>query len=406
MIRPPIVAAAAWLTLLAPAQDCRTGIDVLAADSFAALDGRRVGLITNHTGVDRTGRRTVDLLWKSENVDLRTLFSPEHGFAGQLDQSHISDAEDGSTGLVIRSLYGETRQPSAAMLEGLDTLVFDIQDIGCRFYTYISTMGLAMEAAAQNGLRFVVLDRPNPIDGVTVAGPMRDEGVETFVAWHHLPVRHGMTVGELARMFRTERCPDLDLQVIEMEGWNPQRDFSHTGLLWVDPSPNMRSLKQALAYPGIGLIEGTNVSVGRGTDTPFERIGAPWMDGSAVAGALNGAALAGVRFVPVRFTPDASKHKGRECGGVYLMLTDTARFDPLATGIELARTIQRLHPHQADGGDGDLGWNPARWNWLLCHEDTANAVLRGVPTAEIVRSWDAALAAFAPRRAAALIYPR
>lgn len=409
-MKPLALAAAVAVSLcLAPfasAQDpiCRTGIDVLSANGFEELRGRRVGLITNHTGIDRRGRRTVDLLWESDAVDLRTLFSPEHGFAGQLDQSHIGDAEDGSTGLVIRSLYGETRKPSAAMLEGLDTLVFDIQDIGCRFYTYISTMGLAMEAAAEHGLRFVVLDRPNPIDGVTVAGPMRDEGIETFVAWHDLPVRHGMTVGELARMFRAERCPDLDLYVVEMHEWDPHRDFSDTGLTWVDPSPNMRSLKQALTYPGIGLIEGTNVSVGRGTDTPFERVGAPWMDGVAVAAALNAANLEGVRFVPIRFTPDASKHKGVECGGVYLMLTDALRFDPLVTGIELARTIHRLHP--LEDGDDPQGWNPKRWNWLLCHKRTAEAVLRGVPTADIVASWQGGLHAFMERREAALIYPR
>jgi len=385
-------ARAAWSQ-----QAVRTGIDVLAASDFAALAGRKVGLITNHTGIDRTGVRTVDLLWNSEAVDLVTLFSPEHGFAGSLDQSHIKDAEDEGTGLVIRSLYGETRKPSAEMLEGVDTLVFDIQDIGCRFYTYISTMGLAMEAAQEHGLRFVVLDRPNPIDGVTVQGPMRDPGVDSFVAWHDLPVRHGMTVGELATMFVAERFPKLDLHVVKMEGWDPAKYWDATGLVWIDPSPNMRSLKQALVYPGIGLIEGTNVSVGRGTDTPFERIGAPWMDGLALAAALNDAKLDGVRFVPIQFTPDATKHKNELCSGVYVMLTDWAAFDPLETGIELALAIRRLHPKS---------WDPKRWNWLLCNAATAQAVLDGQPRAEITATWQEGLRAFAPRRASALLYPR
>jgi CubicO group peptidase (beta-lactamase class C family) len=256
------------------------GIDVLERDGFKQLAGRRVGLITNHTGHNRDRVSTVDLLHRAGGVELVTIFSPEHGFRGVLDQVNIANATDESTGLPIRSLYGETRKPTPQMLHGLDTLVFDVQDIGTRFYTYISTMGLAMEAAAEYGLIFVVLDRVNPIGGHLVAGPVLDEGQESFVGFHPTPVRHGMTAGELARMFRSERgLENLDLVVVPLAGWRRDMYFDETGLPWTNPSPNMRSLTEAVLYPGIGLLETTNVSVGRGTDTPFEVIGAPWIDG-------------------------------------------------------------------------------------------------------------------------------
>ena len=247
----------------------QTGIDVLVRDELRALAGQRVGLITNQTGIDGLGVSTIVRLYDAPGVDLVALFSPEHGLHGKLDIASISDSKDDGTGLRVFSLYGDTRQPTAEMLDGIDTLVFDIQDIGTRFYTYISTLGLAMQAASEHGKRFVVLDRPNPINGVDVSGPFADAGRESFTAFHKLPVRHGMTTAELALMFRSERNLDLELEVIELEHWNRAGYFDGTGLRWVNPSPNMRSLAQALLYQGIGLLETTNLAVGRGTDTPL-----------------------------------------------------------------------------------------------------------------------------------------
>ncbi|MBN2447518.1 MAG: DUF1343 domain-containing protein [Phycisphaerae bacterium] len=317
-----------------------TGIDILVRDGFKQLDGCKVGLITNHTGIDRQGRTTLSLIHDAPNVELVALFSPEHGLKGLLDES-VGDSTDSLTGLTVYSLYGETRRPTEEMLSGVDTLVLDIQDIGTRYYTYIATMGYAMEEAAKHNLRFVVLDRPNPITGVHVFGPLNDrDGL--FTAYHPTPLVHGMTVGELARMFNSERKIGVKLDVIEMHGWHRGMWFDETGLLWVDPSPNMRSLTEATLYPAIGLIEACNVSVGRGTDTPFERFGAPWIDGQKLAARLNGLGLKGVRFMPFHFTPAASKFKGQECGGVQVILTNRDEFDPLETGLSIVRELKDL----------------------------------------------------------------
>jgi uncharacterized protein YbbC (DUF1343 family)/CubicO group peptidase (beta-lactamase class C family) len=334
-----------------------TGIDVLKRDGFRQLAGRKVGLITNHTGQSREGESTVKLLHEAKNVQLGVLFSPEHGFEGKLDVSKIGDTRDAATGLKVFSLYGETRKPTAAMLAEIDTVVFDIQDIGARFYTYVSTMGEAMKACAEHGKRFVVLDRPNPIGGVAVAGPMLDAGKESFVGFHKLPVRHGMTIGELARMFQDELKLKLDLQVIECVGWKRDNAWDATGLTWINPSPNMRNLTQAFLYPGIGLLETTNVSVGRGTDTPFEVIGAPWLDGRKLAAELNACAIAGIRFVPIEFTPTSSKFANQKCGGINIVITDRATFEPMRTGFEIAVQLRKLYPDtwEAKGYDRLLG---------------------------------------------------
>ncbi|MFM7522378.1 MAG: exo-beta-N-acetylmuramidase NamZ domain-containing protein [Planctomycetota bacterium] len=326
-----------------PPRQVLTGLDVLERDGFRQLAGRKVGLITNHTGRSRAGRTTPEVLKNAPGMELVALFSPEHGFAGALDQSDVPDAKDPATGLPVRSLYGKTRRPTPEMLADLDTLVYDIQDIGCRFYTYVSTMGEAMKAAAEAGKRFVVLDRPNPIGGVDVAGPVLDAGSESFVGWHTLPLRHGMTVGELARLFNDELKLGLDLVVVPCEGWRRADAFEATGLEWVNPSPNMRSLTEAFLYPGIGLLETTNVSVGRGTDTPFEVLGAPWIDGPALAAALAARRIPGVAFVPVAFTPASSTFKGERCGGVNVVITDRAAFEPVRTGLEIAAALRRLH---------------------------------------------------------------
>ncbi len=373
-----------------------TGIDVLRRDNFEALSGRKVGLITNHTGVNRDGVSTVKLLHDAPNVQLKTLFSPEHGFFGKLDQATVDDARDRDTGLKIISLYGKTRTPTAESLEGIDTLVFDIQDIGTRFYTYISTMGGAMRAAAGSDIRFVVLDRPNPIGGTAVQGPVLDEGSESFVGFHTIAVRHGMTTGEIAMMFREEFDLDLQLTIIQMEGWRRTMMFDETGLLWINPSPNMRSLTEALLYPGIGLLETTNLSVGRGTDTPFEVIGAPWIDPIELAAQLNAQELAGVRFVPIQFTPTASKYADQLCGGVNIIITDRASFHPLITGLTTAITLHRLYPND---------WDTKSLNRLLANRKTKTGIIEGQTFQQLQTRYANRLRKFQQRRNKYLIYP-
>ncbi|MFP6588354.1 MAG: exo-beta-N-acetylmuramidase NamZ domain-containing protein, partial [Pirellulaceae bacterium] len=312
--------------------DTLSGLDVLQRDQYQQLQGKRIGLITNHTGINRDGVSIVELFNTAANVDLVALFSPEHGFEGKLDVAKIKDAQDAKSGLKIYSLYGKTRKPTAEMLADIDLLVFDIQDIGTRFYTYISTMGNAMQAAADHDIDFMVLDRPNPINGAHVQGPVLDKGSESFVGFHPVAVRHGMTAGELANMFNVELDLKLNLQIIKLAGWHRSNFFDATGLPWVNPSPNMRNLNQALLYPGIGLLETTNLSVGRGTDTPFEQIGAPYIQGRELANVMNARKLNGIRFVPIQFTPESSKFSGQVCGGLSLVITDRDVFDPLATG--------------------------------------------------------------------------
>ena len=339
--------------------------------------------------------RRVKLLHEAPNVELVTLFSPEHGIAGKLDVPEIQDAEDQTTGLKIFSLYGATRKPTAESLRDIDVLVFDIQDIGTRFYTYVSTMGYAMQVAADEGKQFVVLDRPNPINGVDVSGPVLDKGKESFVGFHTIPVRHGMTVGELAQLFRHELKLELDLEVVRVEGWRRRDYFDRTGLLWVNQSPNMRSLNQALLYPGIGLLETTNLSVGRGTDTPFEVIGAPWIDGRQLAAKLNRAGLPGVRFIPLRFTPDASKFADQLCGGISIVITNRAQIEPLAVGFEIARQLKRLYSKD---------WKAQAYHRLLSSQNTWDAVMAGKSVGEIEAGYRTELERFLVRRAAWLLY--
>ncbi len=372
-----------------------TGIDVLERDGFRMLAGQRVGLITNQTGRNREGVSTVQLLHESPDVNLTTLFSPEHGFSGDLDVSKIGNTKDASTGLQIFSLYGETRRPTPLMLENVDTLVFDIQDVGTRFYTYISTMGEAMRAAAENKKRFVVLDRPNPIGGIEVSGPMLDAGRESFVGYHPIPLRHGRTVGELALMMRAELKLDLELEVVRCEGWRREMFWDQTGLTWINPSPNIRSLNQALLYPGVGLFEMTNVSVGRGTDSPFEILGAPWMDGSELAKRLTEQQIPGVVFVPVLFTPASSTFEGQECSGINLCVIDRARFDPVETGFAIAMTLRGLHPGQ---------WEIQKFDRLLGNKRVFDSLVSGVDTEELANAIRSGTGDFRRRCQAFLLY--
>lgn len=375
------------------------GIDVLERDGFAQLGGRRVGLVTNQTGINRERRSTIDLLAEAPNLELVALFSPEHGIRGALDVDSIDDSVDARTGLPVYSLYqSEKRKPSAEQLAGLDALVFDIQDIGCRFYTYVSTMGLAMEAAGEAGIRFVVLDRVNPLGGVLVDGPVRAGEGNDFVAYHEIPVQHGMTVGELARLFNAERRVGAELLVVPVEGWDPAMRLDETGLPWVNPSPNIRNLTQAILYPGVGLVEFTNVSVGRGTATPFEHLGAPWIHEGRLLQRLREERLAGLKVLPARFTPESSVYKGEDCAGVRFLVSDRDAFRPLDLGIALMRALRQLHPDTYNLAE--------KGNVLLRHPETLAALLDGEGAETVRELWRPGLEDFLKRREAFLLYPR
>jgi len=368
------------------------GIDVLVKNNYAPLRGKRIGLVTNHTGQDRERHATIDLLQAAPGVTLVALFSPEHGIRGAMDEN-VGDSKDAKTGLPVYSLYGDRRKPTAEQLKGLDALVFDIQDVGCRFYTYTSTMGLCMEAAAEAGIAYIVLDRVNPINGSTIDGPVLTEKT-SFVGFHPIPLRYGMTIGELARMFNAERKTKADLTVIELENWQRDAWLDETGLPWTNPSPNMRNLKQAILYPGIGLLESA-LSVGRGTDTPFELVGAPYIDDVKLADELNRAGLPGVGFVPIRFTPTASVHKGQPCGGVFIMLNDRDRCKVVDVGMQIARTLYRLYPHE---------FNPDQMKHLLLHGPTLAAIKADQSLDEIHALWRTDRMDFEQRRERYLIY--
>ncbi len=332
----------------------------------------------------------------SQQCPVECSLQPEHGFEGKLDIEKIGDSKEKSTGLKIYSLYGETRRPTADMLADIDTVVFDIQDIGTRFYTYISTMGEAMIASAEHKKRFVVLDRPNPINGVDVTGPMLDSKRESFVGFHRLPIRHGMTIGELSRMFCEELKLDLDLQVVPCEGWNRSDYWDRSGLLWVNPSPNMRSLNQAILYPGIGILETTNLSVGRGTDTPFELVGSPWIDARELAMKMNNLQLPGVAFIPVEFTPTTSKFVGELCRGINIEVTDRKVLRPVELGLALAAMLRREYPDD---------WETKDLNRLLGNDSTYRFLMEGMSGEELNPALTEGVNEFLLRRQVYLIYP-
>jgi uncharacterized protein YbbC (DUF1343 family) len=368
------------------------GIDVLVKQKFAPLKGLRLGLITNHTGQDRERNRTIDLLMNAPEVQLKALFSPEHGLAGTKDE-RLGDDLDAQTGLPVYSLYGTNTTPRPEQLKDLDALVFDIQDVGCRFYTYTATMALGMEAAAANGKKYFVLDRVNPINGVTIDGPVLG-GPKSFVAYHEVPLRYAMTMGELALMFKGERHCDVELTVIPLENWRRDAWLDETGLPWTNPSPNMRNLTEAIFYPGIGLLESA-VSVGRGTDTPFEVVGAPYVDDLKFAEELNRAGLEGVRFIPVQFTPAASVHKGELCKGVHLLLSQRDKCNVVDIAMQMARTLYRLYPQQ---------FEPDKMKHLLLHPATLGAIRANKSLAEIRAGWQKDLDTFQAIRAKYLRY--
>jgi uncharacterized protein YbbC (DUF1343 family)/CubicO group peptidase (beta-lactamase class C family) len=380
----------------------KNGIDVLEEHGFDVLQvaggKKKIGVVTNQTGVDLEGRRTIDVLAAATGVTLEAIFSPEHGVTGTLDTTDVNNSKDAATGVTVYSVYGAKdadRRPAPEVMKSLDAVVIDIQDAGVPFYTYETTLGYFLEAAAAAGIEVIVLDRPNPVTGSYVQGPVADAGHEKFTGYWTVPVRHGMTMGELAKMFNAERNINAKLTVVPMEGWQRGDWFDSTGLGWVNPSPNLRSLTEAMLYPGVALIEYTNVSVGRGTDTPFEVVGAPWVKGRELAAYLNARGIAGVRFVPVTFTPAAAVYSGQKCEGVNLVLTERNALDAPELGIELAAALQKLYPANFKiGGVAPLLGNQAAFDGLMAGEDPRR----------IAQDWQEELQKFEVMRQKYLIY--
>src|SRR6266852_665106 len=372
----------------------QTGLEVLAYQKFAPLRGKHIGLITNHTGVDTEGRSIVELLKHAPGVNLVALFSPEHGIAGHADEN-IGSSKDASTGLPIHSLYGDHLRPTDEMLAGIDTLVFDVQDAGVRFYTYTTTMAYCMEEAAKRNIAFYVLDRPNPINGETIEGPMLDPDKTTFVAYFPLPIRYAMTIGELAQFFNAENHINCNLHVIAMKNWHRNYFFESTGLRWIPPSPNLRTLKGSILYPGLEILQNAGVSVGRGTEAPFEEFGAPWINGEEVAAALNGRRLAGVQFKNQPFIPVSGLYAGQRCGGVGMRITDRQAVRAMRVGLEIAAILKRLYPDKFD---------PEKLLILVGNAETIRQLQAGVPPDQIVASWSADLANFEALRRKYFLY--
>jgi uncharacterized protein YbbC (DUF1343 family) len=372
----------------------QTGIDVLEAQKFVPLRGKHIGLITNHTGLDFQGSTTIEILSRAPGVKLVALFSPEHGLAGNRDEK-LASVRDASTGLPIFSLYGETLRPTDEMLKGIDALVFDIQDAGVRFYTYTTTMAYCMEEAAKRNITFFVLDRPNPIGGEIVEGPILDPDKTNFVGYFPLPVRYGLTIGELAQLFNAENHVGADLHVIPMKNWHRNYFFASTGIRWIPPSPNLLTQKGAALYPGIEILQNAGVSVGRGTETPFEEFGAPWLDGDAVVAALNARNLPGLRFVGQPFIPISGLYAGQRCGGVAIRITNRPAVRAVRAELEIAVLLHKLYPERFDF---------AKLLLLTGNAETIRLLQEGASPEKIVSSWTADLAAFDQMRKKYFLY--
>ena len=372
----------------------QTGLDVLEAQKFAPLRNKHIGLITNHTGLDSQGRSTVDLLTRAAGVQVVALFSPEHGLAGRNDEK-FSSTKDAASGLPIFSLYGENDRPTDDMLRGIDALVFDVQDAGVRFYTYTATMGYCMEEAAKRHIAFYVLDRPNPIGGNIVEGPMLDPDKISFTAYFPVPVRYGLTIGELAQFFNAENHINCDLHVVAMKNWHRNYFFESTGARWIPPSPNLRTLKGAVLYPGIEILQNAGVSVGRGTEAPFEEFGAPWIDGQAVAAALDSRHLAGVTFKNQPFIPVGGLYSGQRCGGVGMRITDRQAVRAMRVGLEIAAILKKFYPDRFD---------PEKLLLLVGNAETIRQLQAGLAADQIVASWSPDLANFEAARRKYFLY--
>src|ERR1700719_732991 len=370
------------------------GLDVLEAERFAPLRGKHIGVITNHTGLDAQGRTAIDALTHAPGVQVVALFTPEHGLGGTKDEN-VSSTKDPVSGLPVYSLYGETRRPTDEMLAGIDALVFDVQDAGVRFYTYTTTMAFCMEEAAKRKIAFFVLDRPNPIGGEIVEGPLLDADKTSFTAYFRLPVRYALTIGELAQLFNEENRIQCDLHVIPMRNWRRNYFYEETGLRWLPPSPNLRTLKGSVLYPGLEILQNGGGSVGRGTEAPFEEFGAPWMHGEDVAARLNERHLAGVRFVAADFIPVAGLYAAQRCGGVAIRVLDKRAVRAMTMGIEIASILRPLYPDKFD---------VQKMLFLVGNDQTIRQLQEGLPAAEIVKDWDADLRAFDAMRRKYLLY--
>ncbi|EGA88506.1 hypothetical protein GPDM_15504 [Planococcus donghaensis MPA1U2] len=378
-------------------KDIKLGVEVLLEEQKELIIGKNVGLITNPTGVDQELNSIVDLLNNDPEINLTALYGPEHGVRGDAQAGQYVDYYiDEVTGLPVYSLYGKTRKPSPEMLEGIEVLIFDIQDVGARFYTYIYTMALAMEAAQEQGIPFIVLDRPNPLGGTKVEGPVLDLAYASFVGQYAIPLRHGMTVGELAEFFNEEIEIGVDLTVVKMEGWQRQSYYDETGLEFVPPSPNMPTLDTALVYPGTALIEGTNASEGRGTTKPFEYIGAPFINSTELAQELNALQLPGVSFRATSFTPAFSKHVGKLSHGVQVHVTDREAYLPIETGLHIVKTIYDLYPDQLQ--------LTSFFNNLIGNEWISNGIKEGMTVEEMKERWQGELKEFKKVRRNYLLY--
>jgi uncharacterized protein YbbC (DUF1343 family)/CubicO group peptidase (beta-lactamase class C family) len=382
----------------------KTGIDVLEETNFAALHPKKggaprsVGLLTNQTGVDTDGKRTIDILASVPGISLDAIFSPEHGVTGTLDTLDVKNTKDAATGVTVYSVYGGSdaaRHPPMDVLKRLDAVVIDVADVGARFYTYEATIGYFLETAAKAGVEIVILDRPNPITGSFVQGPMSDEGTEKFTNYFPEPVRHGMTLGELAKMVNAERHLGARLDVVAMEGWQPGDWFDSTGLPWVNTSPNLRSVTEAILYPGVAEIEGTNVSVGRGTDSPFEVVGAPWIKAREFSTYMNARGIQSVRFVPIVFTPSSSNFAGERCEGVNLIVLDRNTLDSPELGIELASALHKLYPND---------FKLEKMMDLLSNQTVYDAIQSGEDPRRIAEDWQERLDTFIRMREKYLLY--
>jgi len=386
------------------ARQVRSGIEVLLSDSLHLVQGKNVGLLTNHTGIywtsDGIVGSTIDALYEANNVDLVALYAPEHGIRGQEQAgAAIDSGRDERTGVPIHSLYGEVRKPTPAMLEGVDVLLFDMQDIGARYYTYVSTMALAMEAAGEQDIPFIVLDRPNPVRGDVVQGNLLKSGYETFVGMYPVPMRHGMTAGELAQLYVGEFGLEVDLHVVPLDGWTRDMTFDQTQLPWVPPSPNMPSLESALAYPGTCLFEGTPISVGRGTDRAFQWVGAPWLDGVQLAESLNGYGINGVRFESTTFTPRNAgdrKFEGQEVSGV-LLIPESTDYDASKAAVAMLLETYSM------SGDNWL-WAEAHFDRLAGTDSLRLSIEAGADFTELISAWESENQAFGQLRSPYLIY--
>jgi uncharacterized protein YbbC (DUF1343 family) len=382
----------------------RVGLDVLLQGQLDLLKNQRIGLVTNPTGVTHSLQSNVDALWAA-GINLVALFGPEHGFsASAADATPIKSGRDPRTGLPIHSLYGETRKPTADMLADLDVMLFDLQDVGARFYTYTATLALTLQACATSQIKLIVLDRPNPLNGIVLEGPMLDPELQSFIGQGRLPIRYGLTIGELAQFYNAEQSIRADLHVIALQGWRREMWFEDTGLIWVPPSPGIPHTSTTVVYPGMCLVEGTNLSEGRGTALPFEIVGAPWLDGNALAEELNARRLDGVRFRAITFTPDASKHAGKPCYGIQVHVTDYAGFRPVATGLHLLAACRAQAPDRFEFLSTSWEGKPPHLDLLVGTPNARKGLASNQSIDSMVEGWSSDLSHFDQSRHSFLLY--